>query len=655
MSKIFSKTDKVETTIKGVTTFNEIPLETNLLSEKELIDYSKQNEPKPIKSKFKLITVRVLTDKTIEELQYELDKQYQKLNQIAVANNQPVLYPNPPISNTNLKQIYAVYIDEDLYGFKSIYTFYSPSKNIRAYITATGPNKNDYLATILHPTELIKNPNGTYRQKWRIYTVEYIEQVKKEYVFDSSSLPEYYEYNYDLNSIDYLGGGSWFGFGLDPNDRRPLVANAPVNDQYIPTGPIIKQSGKKRQKSIVNYSWCPTSSFTYNRDKFIINYTEKNFKAKFDLPTYLDNGYYKHTRSSNYKLGTTYRVEKNYTQDEICNSTAVYIANNNGYIASTYKGPDYGTDYLRFSLESYTQETNILRKPLSSNKSNLSILKLSSVEIPTLPVISCSTDARYFIKLKDNLAKGDIKHHPYLVRTRGSRGISYFDSYKYWWTYGKIINFEIIENTWYLGYSIAGVEQTALLVPDKGELIQIKPNVLMTTWDAPPNPPTGLFFVATGTLIFDIDYICPPFFGHEGPYYYEINPPRFGDYFGGQGDRIVDPGSTGNISYTFQGLGTQSGSPGDQAIAQQNSLQFQYSQILGAMRGVTSGVGEQFEGHRDPAPGSGETLVVRNPNEETKAILQANPEIFPVNFIESDAFNESWNEAGYNIDHITLD
>ena len=109
----------------------------------------KKNKPRNVGgSNFKLVTVRKLTELSLETVTARLKVAQQNLEKSAVIAKFPIPAPVVfPTGQADLINYFSVYVDEDLYGTNEpIFTFFCDSyqTQIKAYITANGENINDW-------------------------------------------------------------------------------------------------------------------------------------------------------------------------------------------------------------------------------------------------------------------------------------------------------------------------------------------------------------------------------------------------------------------------------------------------------------------------------------------------------------------------------
>lgn len=609
------------------------------------------------KYRFKLVTVRRLTNKNLSQVQQQLENQQKRLESTAIRLGLPVPYPYTPVAKqSDLKQYYGVYIDEDLNKKQTpVYIFESPSNDIKCFITANGEGKEDWSIHLAYVVSKVKNPDDTYTINWRIYTLDNkTEQTptRIDYLLENSSLPKCFSYNYPISNLNYLGGGCWSAIAIDPEDRIPIYAQAPNNDNYIKVGTVFKALGESRVLSIVGYSCTPTYSFTWCRGQLELNRRSRSFTQTLDRSTTVSTGVITVDRKHGYTLDLCHRPHTNINSINIAKSTfqeysygtARYIGNTNITVGSRYQTPDYGTDTARLSIQSYSMDTNCIRAT-NIDASNV-VNKLSYQPPNFLTVLASSYDMSIFIKYHAGSARGSIIHGYELRSGAGERGYQYGDDYKYWWGYGQIVSFNAYGDTnRYLRSKTTGQRSKIGSMYDLGELkiSEDYPNALETTWSAMSNPQTGFFGYEEGSLKFKFQYINPPLIGHQGVYYYEIQPPLIGQFLGGSYDKKF---TESNSSYS-NGISSSFGASTklNEAQLRQNYTSYAYSQMLGALGG--GGLTSLNIGFVNIAGNDGESIVVKSPNEEMKATFRSNPEYFPVGFWDADYIDITYDDYNH--------
>jgi hypothetical protein len=326
---------------------------------------------------------------------------------------------------------------------------------------------------------------------------------------------------------------------------------------------------------------------------------------------------------SQYSLDLTLRPQQSSslvskTATEFCNSNATYVGNTNYLLFSPRQSPDYGTDQARFSLQKYYQESNVLRPN-------------------AFGVMAASKEGANLLKLTVGTAEGRI-NHPYGIKSAiGERGVSYEWQYKGWWTYGQILDtYPLTKNQYtYFNDRISGGERISVLFVEGanpyGALQKTLPNQVITTWDAPPFPPSGYFPIRRGVFKFVLRYSMPPLFSHEGCYYYQVNPSRVGGD-SSSGDRFYDNTVAPN-SPSF-GLAPSFTSPDDiNPNNRQNAFIAVYTQILGALDGAS--VSSFNIGYRPIAASDTDSILVLSPNLSQRVAISAEPSKFPNGFCEN--------------------
>ncbi|MGL5923691.1 hypothetical protein [Chroococcidiopsis sp.] len=623
---------------------NEELLNPRVLSERESSTVRRPGKQQP--TKFKLLTIRRLTRQSLETAKQELEKQQRQLEAIALRTGQPAPYPSKiPVTTDDVKQVFGVYIDEDLNGTTApVYVFSAPSDRMKAFITANGEEKTAWSVHIAHSVERLRNPDGTLKTIWRLYTIDnqLLASERSDYFLDSIQLPECYQENYDIDSLVYLGGGGWSGLAIDSKDKIPLIATAPSTkkDRYIPVGAVTRYIGEGRFPAIVQYSVTPSYSFTWCRGHLKTTYRERAFDQKLDIKELLDSGVITVQRDHQYALDLCYRPALPYLgpaserlKKEISSGTATYVGNTNYATASIYQSPDYGTDVSRLAIAAYSMETNVVRPVKFEKSTNLSLLKLSYQEESHIPILASSPTFSTYISLNPGTFRGSLKHGYEQKGAIGKRGFDYPDYYKYWWVYGKILEtYSIGDTNRYRLSKSSGSQVKIGSMFDLGELkIDDRKNRVITTWDSLRNPQTGFFGIESGTLTFAILYLNPPLIGHDGVYYYEINPENIGSLWGGDRTRLLEKGSA---AVPPVGLAPSYVAGSDDPQENANQMLTAYSQFLGAIGG--GAVSSLNIGTVTIAPKDGESVVVRSPTPGMKAAMQERPELFPSGFWDGD-------------------
>jgi hypothetical protein len=598
---------------------------TQTLYEKTITERS-NNDTADKDYTFKLVTVRRLTNYTLDSLNALLTAQNNQLRNIALLTGQAIPFNNNNNNNniTTLTNVYGVFIDEDLYGLNNpVYVFTTNSLVIKCYITANGVEKDAYSVHIAHQTDIINNPDGTKQVSWRLFTTDSNLNGKyNSYFLESFSLPTCFSHNFDINSLYYLGGGSWTAIGVDINDRIPVTAIASTaNNNYIPIGTVANIAGNTQALSVVDYSFTPTYSFTWCRGKLNLNKRTRSASSTYTTA----DGTVQLEKLFNYQLNLTQRVNlidvlgygKEIDFTEYSYGRATYVGTTNEKICSPYQCPDYGTDALRTSLQSYNQTTNVIRPVNLTNTSANNVItnKYSDQNLCFTPILAASNDMAFILRFNFSEANGSINHGSEIHTTQGSRSYGYSYSYKYWWTYGKITSFypygdtnlyqSIKTSDSFAGTPVGSIFSLGQLILAPGI-----PNAVETTWNSPVNPPSGYFEYLFGTLNFIINYNNPPIFGHDSIYYYQINPPK------------ID-GSSDNNNYTEV-------DNADSGVQQSDITQQLYSQILAGLGGFA--LAELNIGNVILGGNETDTLLMREPNSTQSTVLFNNPQWFPNQF-----------------------
>jgi len=608
---------------------------------------SKNSSKTTSASKFRLLTVRRLTSKSQEELYAELMEEQDRLEQAALSRGEPTPFPlTIEQSELDPRQAYGVYVDEDInQDGEPIFTFVAASPNIKAFIVSTGIEEDEYVVHLAYLVHKELDPAGLFVTIWRLVTLE-SNQVGSAgvvtYSIDATALPEAFRTNLDIDSIQYLGGGTWTALAIDRDDRLPVYGVVYGNDtRYKPIGQIRRYLGESAALAITNYSLTPTYSMTWNRGVLSVSKRSREFKQEFDSATRKNAGVIKFTRHHSYELNLCERPEVDYPEvvtREYVQASATYVGSTNASVNSPFQSPDYGTDVKRFSMASYSQESNILRPKSVSRTYNLTSNKHSRQSLVHIPILVASKDMSVYLRINQKVARGNIEHPNQVKRTRGKRGISYYDQYPYWWTYGEVLSVVPTGDTSryrLLKSPIPGGQDRVRIgnILDSGE-VRIDPvvkNRVECTWPVPANPPSGYFGIEEGSVNFIITYDSPPLIGHQGVYYYELQPTMvglfsdsynrsyYGDWKSGIPAAAVSAGA-------FSGVGA---TPQDR----QNSMLLLYSQLLGGLGG--GAVPSLNIGNVTIASRDSESIVVSDPNPSQKAALKTEPSTFPVGFFES--------------------
>jgi hypothetical protein len=403
---------------------------------------------------------------------------------------------------------------------------------------------------------------------------------------------------------------------IDPEDRIPIEGVAPASDERYKK--ISTVNGVNF--TVVSYSVTPTYSYTWCRGQSVLRYRWRRYSVSNDDKLLENTGVIVHNRISDYNLELVLRprqsallVEKNMM--EFCNSQATYVGNTNYTLFSPRQSPDYGTDQARFSLQKYSQKSNVIRpNPFG--------------------VLAASKEGANLLRLDMGTAEGKI-NHPYEIKSSvGKRGVSYEWQYKYWWAYGQILDVYPLTKNQYTFFvdRATGLERKSTLFVEGsapyGELFKTLPNQVITTWDAPPNPETGYFPIRRGEFSFVLRYSMPPLFSHEGCYYYQVNPERIGSS-SSSGDRFYDNSvvpSAPSFSLAPSFSSPDSTNPNNR----HNAYIAIYTKILGALGG--SSVSSFNFWYRPIAASDTESILVRSPNPEQKLRMSQEPSLFPSGF-----------------------
>jgi hypothetical protein len=583
-------------------------------------------------SLFKLVTVRRLEGFPLETVTSRLRVAQSNLEKSAVLAKFPLPAPVKfPETNEDLINYFSVYIDEDLRGRNEpIYTFFCDSSQtqIRAYVTANSANREGWSAHIAYVKSSVTKQDGLKTVDWTLVSIDnadiapdggdtpIAERQTYQLDLDAVGLPDCFKSNFSLENLRYLGGGIWACMIIDPEDRIPIEGVASATDTRYKK--ISTVSGVNF--TVVSYSVTPTYSFTWCRGQSVLRFRDRSYSIENDQYALENTGVIVHNRNSNYNLELVLRpsqsatlTEKNIT--EFCNSTATYVGNTNYTLFSPRQSPDYGTDQARFSLQKYSQQSNVIRpNPWG--------------------ILASSKEGANMLRLDMGVAEGKISH-PYDIKsTVGKRGVSYEWQYKYWWAYGEILDVYPLTKNQYTFFvdRATGLERKSLLFVEGaapyGELYKTLPNQVITTWDAPPFPETGYFPIRRGEFSFVLRYSMPPLFSHEGCYYYQVNPERIGGN-SSSGDRFYD-NSVAPAEPSFS-LAPSFSSPDDtNPNTKQNAYISVYTQILGALGGGS--VSSFNIGYRPIAASDTESILVRSPNPEQKLRMSEFPSLFPNGF-----------------------
>jgi hypothetical protein len=587
-------------------------------------------------SLFKLVTVRRLDQLSVNTVTSRLKTSQANLEQSAILAKFPVPAPVKfPTTSGDLINYFSVYVDEDLRGTNEpIYTFFCSSYQtaIKAYVSANSANRGGWSVHLAYVESTEDKQDGLKNVNWKLISIDnanisptnnninIAERQTYQLDLDATGLPQCFKSNFSLDNLTYLGGGIWSCLVIDPEDRIPVYGVASTSDTRYKR---ISNGVGGNAVTVTSYSVTPTYSFTWCRGQSVLKKRIRSASVEFDQATFDDSAVLVQKRKSNYQLDLTLRPEMSSNQlvqktiTEVCNSEATYVGNTNYTIGSPRQTPDYGTDLARFSLQSYTQQSNVIRPNAWG-------------------VLAASKEGSYLLRLDMGTAEGSITQ-PYEIKsTVGKRGVSYEWQYKSWWAYGKIQDtYPLTKNQYTYFISRAfGTEIPSTLFVDGsapyGALEKVAPNQVQTTWDAPPNPETGYFPIRRGEFSFVLRYSMPPLFSHEGCYYYQVNPERIGGD-SSSGDRFYD-NSVAPSSPSF-GLAPSFSSQDDtDPNATQNGYISVYSQILGALDGAS--VSSYNIGYIPIAARDTESILILSPNPEQQLRLSQDPTLFPVGFIQ---------------------
>jgi hypothetical protein len=606
-----------------------------LVSNQSTVDTKVQKRNKQRTSNdslFKLVTVRKLEGLSVETVTSRLRLSQSNLEKSAILAKFPIPAPVKfPETNEDLVNYFSVYIDEDLRGRNEpIYTFFSDSyqTQIRAYVSANSANREGWSVHLAYVKSVKDKQDGLKEVNWTLITIDnrdiapdggttpITERQVYQLDLDAVGLPDCFKSNFSLENLKYLGGGIWACMIIDPEDRIPIEGVAPASDERYKK--ISTVSGVNF--TVVSYSVTPTYSYTWCRGQSVLRYRWRRYSVSNDDKLLEDTGVIVNNRISDYNLELVLRprqsallTEKNIT--EFCNSDATYVGNTNYTLFSPRQSPDYGTDQARFSLQKYSQQSNVIRPNAYG-------------------VLAASKEGANLLRLDMGTAEGKI-NHPYEIKSSvGKRGVSYEWQYKYWWAYGQILDVYPLTKNQYTFFvdRATGLERKSTLFVEGsapyGELFKTLPNQVITTWDAPPNPETGYFPIRRGEFSFVLRYSMPPLFSHEGCYYYQVNPERIGSS-SSSGDRFYD--NTVAPSAPSFSLAPSFSSPDSiNPNNRQNAYIAIYTQILGVLGG--SSVSSFNIGYRPIAASDTESILVRSPNPEQRLRLSQEPSLFPNSF-----------------------
>jgi hypothetical protein len=614
-----------------------------LVSSQSVVETKTQKRTQQRKSSeslFKLVTVRRLEGIPLETLTSRLRTSQANLEKAAVLAQFPLPAPVKfPETEEDTVNYFSVYIDEDLRGTNEpIFTFFSSSyqTEIKAFVSANSANREGWSVHLAYVESVKDRQDGLKEVEWRLVTIDnadiapdgsstpITERQTYQLDLDATGVPECFKYNFSLDNLTYLGGGIWSCLFIDPEDRIPVEGVAPASDTRYKK--ISTVSGVNF--TITSYSVTPTYSFTWCRGQSVLRKRVRSASVEFDQQAFDDSAVLVQKRKSAYALDLTLRPEMSSNQlvsktiTEFCNSEATYVGNTNYFLFSPRQSPDYGTDQARFSLQKYNQQSNVIRpNPFG--------------------VLAASKEGSSLLRLDMGVAEGKIEH-PYEIKSMvGKRGVSYEWQYKSWWAYGKIQDYYPLtknQYTFFIGRAFGEEIRSNLFVDGAspyGALIKVSPNQVQTTWDAPPNPETGYFPIRRGEFSFVLRYSMPPFFSHEGCYYYQVNPARVGGD-SSSGDRFYD-NSVAPAQPSF-GLAPSFSDPNNtDPNSRQNAYIAVYNQILGALGGAN--VSSYNIGYRPIAASDTESILVFSPNPAQRLDISQNPTKFPNGFVGS-AFEE---------------
>lgn len=593
-------------------------------------------------SKFKLVTVRQLTNLQASVVEEQLKEQQERLAAIALATGAAVPFPfKVPKAPEDLENSYAVYVDEDLYGRTNpVYTFTCPTRDIKAFITANEKGKQDYSVHIAHLVSKTKNVDDTTSVEWRILSIDNnLNGVGSTYSLlesQDAELPECFRHDFHIASLHYIGGGAWTAMNVDVKDRINVIA--PVNkkdaEKYFPldsrykTGPTFN----RRVPAVASYSITPSYVFTWCRGKLKVNRRVRSASHITNITTLKATGVVEATRTSAYSLDIPLRVENTSAQisalskSEYCNSSATYVSNTNTpEVPGLEITPDYGTDVKRVAISQYNQESNVVRA-LSFTPTDNYIKQRAVRQFNCFNLIQASAvDNSFVLSYQAGGGKGSISH-PYEIKNEyGKRGFQYGEAYNLWWCYGQIAAFNPTNDGMiYRRSKSAEARNAPSLFPtgetlyNRGELKLSKySNATETTWPSLPNPQTGFFGIQSGDATWIMNYNNPPLFGHEATYYYHINP-----FLEGLDDTLVRVDNS--LNDQLSALNTQ-----------RNLL----AQIQGGLGGDTTS--RLAIGRTRKAQAAFDTLPILSPSPSQQANLWDEPEKFPAGFWQDQIFIES--------------
>ena len=585
-------------------------------------------------SLFKLVTVRKLEGLSLETVTARLKVAQSNLEKSAVLAKFPIPAPVQfPTTNADLINYFSVYIDEDLYSTNEpIFTFFCSSYQtaIKAYVSANSVNRGGWSVHLAYVESTKDTQDGLKFVNWKLVSIDngdisptgsdtfISERQVHQLDLDTIGLPQCFKYNFSLDNLNYLGGGIWGCLVIDPEDRIPVYAPAPIGDSRYKK----ISNGIGNAITVVSYSVTPTYSFTWCRGQSVLRKRTRSASVEFDQQAFDDSAVIVQKRTSAYSLKLCLRPEMSNNQlvekttTEICNSQATYVGNTNYRLGSPRQDPDYGTDLARFSLQKYQQESNVIRPNAYG-------------------ILAASKEGSSMLRLDMGTAEGKIEQ-PYSVKSAiGERGVSYDWGYKYWWCYGKILDTYPLTKNQYTYYTsrFDGSEGKSTLFVDGaapyGQLLKSAPNQTMTTWDVPINPDSGFYAIRKGVFKFVLRYMMPPLFSHEGCYYYQVNPDRIVST-SSSADRFYD-NSVAPVPPSFSLAASFSAGDNTDPNANQNAYIAVYTQILGAMGGGS--VSSYNIGYRPIAATDTDSILVLSPNPEQKTAMNAQPSLYPNGWI----------------------
>ena len=514
-------------------------------------------------SRFKLIVVKKINEKN-EEFDAQL---YLQNSGFANSSRNTSRYPSLPYLE-NIA-IYGVFIDPDLYpNDPPIYVFQCPDERIKCFITNHGKGKDYWSAHIIHTTSIRKDKYNLDLYFWRIVTIDKDsdDNITGEYILDSAldlcgltlkenePIPEFetgieFSRAYDISNITFAGGGLFTGYGLDfLNDAEPTYGSIlfEVSKNYLDfSGYNLRLPNGNRYTEIYR-SLAPKSFFSWIRGNLTLSTDVRkdySYVKNEEIKDHISTNF-----KSNYSFNLTIRpsnymgLQEAVVHTEYCNSTATIIENTNYRIDSIRRRYDYGTYYSLKVFQEYKQSSNCIRG--FGNNSIYNQNKRTIQPYLNFPFLSSDNYAKNIVYLASE-GQGSIRHNSIIARDSGYRGVSYGWHYRFWHTFGKVLSVEFPpDQKITIVSAIQGNPKRDALkflagigTPPFYKILENKPNVIELLWDTPPNPPT-IFAWAEGTISFNYEYIKPPFFQHNGLYYYEDNPEILNDATN-QGELVV--------------------------------------------------------------------------------------------------------------------